>query len=102
MQDKRNEFSGVRLAAAGCLCLVLLAWVGFVDGSWQSAFIRSVHPHPDPLDSVGALITGSISLLIFAVLFPVAYRGQTADRWLAALLAVVPSSIFLLTALGAF
>ena len=102
MHDKENDFPGVRLAAAGCLCLVLLVWVGFVDASWQNAFIRIAHHHGDPIDSIGALITGSISLFIFTVLFPVAYRGQAADRWLAALLAVVPSSVFLLTALGAF
>jgi|SRR5215472_746646 len=98
--DKENDFPGVRLAAAGCLCLLLLVWVGFFDDSWQNAFMRMAHGHRDP--SMAALITGSISLLIFTVLFPVAYRGRTADRWLAALLALVPSSLFLLTALGSY
>ena len=101
MHNKENDFPGVRLAAAGCLCLVLLFWVGFFDISWQNAFIRIAH-HRDSVDSIGALITGSISLFIFTVLFPVAYRGHAADRWLAALLAIVPASVFLLTALGSF
>jgi len=91
MKD-REHFPSVRLASAGFLSLLLLSWVGFgVNSSWQ-LFISPRHgSHNDPLSLAVAV---GLSLLILTILIPVLWRGPRHDRWLAALLAIFPLSLF--------
>jgi hypothetical protein len=79
---------------------VLLFWVGFFDDSWQNALTHLTFRHTHGADHTLALITGCLSLVIFTILSPIGYWGSKGDRWLAALLAIVPACVILLTALS--
>src|SRR5436190_13022110 len=100
MAQKSTDFPGVRLVVASCLSLVLIIWAAFFDDSWKNAF-----PYPGlrgryPTDSLSALMTMAISFVIVAILFPVVCRGPKSDRWLVAILAIVPLAVVFLTAIG--
>src|SRR5438552_8993845 len=88
MQDKTCDRPSVRLAAAGCLSLLVLLWVGVFDDSWQTVFIRVSPCHfREPF---GNLVTVALSLSALTALYPVVRLRRSAHRWSAAFLAAFP------------
>jgi hypothetical protein len=92
--NKSEHFPSVRLAVAGYVSLVLLAWIGFAPGCLPPIFSRYGPAHPVPV-----VVTAAISLFILVILTPVVWRGPSRDRWLALWLAVFPFLAFGVTAL---
>jgi hypothetical protein len=85
-------YPSVRLAVAGYVTLVLLAWIGFVPGATPSLQFTGEHP-------VRILITTLCALLILLTLAPVLGRGPAHMRWLALLLCLFPALIMAMTGL---
>jgi hypothetical protein len=95
-----DHFPSVRLAAAGCLSLLLLLWIGFWgDASWPMLISGRHGVGIDASPFSFAVATG-LALLILLILIPVLWRGPARDRWLAALLAVFPLSLFAVPAIS--
>jgi hypothetical protein len=87
--QKSEHYPIARLVVAGYVSLALLAWIGFVPGSFP--------PLLDGLsrvELVPTLISATISLLVIAILVPVIWRGPAGSRWLAAMLSIFPVLIF--------
>ena len=91
----------IRLAAARWLCLILFLWI-MGDDSWHEVFaycpswqIIGSSPYsalsPSPY---GVLFIAGISLLTVTILSPVLSRGETLDRVIAALLAILSLIMF--------
>lgn len=78
-----------RLAVAGYVTLAMLAWIGFVPGSFPPILGGSGR-----VEVVPALVTATISLLVITILVPVLWRGPARSRWMAAMLAVFPVLMF--------
>jgi hypothetical protein len=92
--QKSEHYPIARLAVAGHVSLALLAWIGFVPGSFP--------PLLDGLsrvELVPALLSATISLLVIAILVPVIWRGPAGSRWLAAMLSIFPVMIFAIATL---
>jgi len=98
--NDHDHFPSVRLATSGCLSLVLLFWIGFWDDASWRLFISPYHGvDADPLSFA---VTAGLALLILMILIPVLWRGPAGDRWLAALLALFPLSLFAIAVAGDF
>ncbi len=89
VNQKPAHYPIARLAVAGYVILALLAWIGFVPGSFPSP--NYLH---DQVELVPTLVTATISLLVIAILAPVLWRGPNQSRWLAAMLSILPAAIF--------
>jgi hypothetical protein len=95
--DKLKHFPSVRLVAAGYASVVLLAWIGFVPGSFLQAPVRDAQ-----VSLIPTAVSGCLSLLILVVLCPVFWLGSARDRWLASIAALLPTSVFVVTGLRIF
>jgi hypothetical protein len=87
-----DHFPSIRLAAAGCLSLLLLGWVGLWCQDFWRPFVSIQHEIDENLFSL--TVTAGLALSILLILIPVLWRGPGADRWLALLLTFFPLSLF--------
>lgn len=78
----------VRLATAGWLSLLVLAWV---------AFAPDAMPVSDPRrGSIEAFVSAGLAMMPLIVLVPVLWHGPSRDRWLALMLSVFPTVLVVL------
>src|SRR5262245_13180208 len=94
MDAKTTDILRIRLAAAGCLNLVLLVWVIFIEDSWKNLFTHVASWDRGGPNPSGILSTAAISLATLTLLFPVLLRGRDEDRSLTTLLAPFPLFMF--------
>jgi hypothetical protein len=92
--NKQAHFPSVRLAAAGIISVLLLAWLAFVPRA--SPFQADVNAKTYPVALLG---TSLLSLANLTVLAPVLWHGPGRDRWLAMLVSVFPLLTFGVTLL---
>jgi hypothetical protein len=96
--NRPDHFPSIRLAAAGCLSLLLLFWVGLWDDASWRLFISVDHGFDQ--EPYWLALTVGLAISILIILIPVLWRGPVGDRWLAALLAVFPLSLFAIAVLA--
>jgi hypothetical protein len=96
---KTTEAVRIRLAAAGCLNLVLLVWVAL--DPWENV-LKYVAGRQAFANPSGILLTAAISLVILTLLFPVLLRGRDVDRLLTTLFAPFPLFMFAVAVSWAF
>src|SRR5262245_54588937 len=97
--NKLKHLPSVRLAASGCVSLVLLAWIGFMP-----LWLPPVTSLFDRVCLIAVAVAAGLSAAVLAILAPVVWHGPRRDRWLALLLAPFPLLVFSVTSwwLGAW
>jgi hypothetical protein len=79
---------------------LLLFWVGLWDDASWRLFISLDYGFAEEPYSLA--VTAGLAMSILIILIPVLWRGPMADRWLAALLAIFPLSLFAVAVIGGF